>query len=93
MRVVYSQWHRLESIIHISPKGIKVYVRSLYYSCNPYIVIVCPIESHYYYCCALTLELLYYVCQPVSFHYSCTLWNPIYTKEVLPFISSCILSK
>ena len=56
------------------------HVRSLYYSCNPYIVIVFPIESHYYYCCALTLELLYYGCQLVSFSCSHTPWSSIYAK-------------
>ena len=36
------------------------HVRSLFYSYNTYIVIVCPIESYYYYCSALILVLLYY---------------------------------
>ena len=34
--------------------------------------------------------LLYYWCWLVSFHYSCILWTPRYTKEVLSFGSSCI---
>ena len=38
-------------------------VRSLFYSHNTYTIIVCPIEFHYCYCCALTLVLLYYWCR------------------------------
>ena len=60
------------------------HVRSLFYSYNTYIVIVCPIKAHYCYCCALTL-VLYYWCRLVSFHCSCILWTLICTKEVLSF--------
>ena len=65
-------------------------VRSLFYSYNTYIVIVCPIEAHYFYCCAIILVLLYYWCRMVSFHCSCILWTHIYTKELLSFGSSCL---
>ena len=64
-------------------------VRSLFYSYNTYIIIVCPIKAHYCYFCVLTLALLYYRCRLVSFHCSCILWTPIYT-EVLSFGSTCL---
>ena len=70
--------------------GVKGSVRSLFYSYNTYIVIVCPIQAHYCYFCALTLVLLYYWCRLVSFDCSCILWTPIYTKEVISFVSSCL---
>ena len=76
-------------LIYLLIKYNMTHVRSLFYSYNTYIVIVCPIESHYFYCCALTLVLLYYWCQLVSFHCSCILWTPIYTEKVLSFGSSC----
>ena len=55
-RIKYMVWNMVE--LDNLRKGANV--TSLFYSYKNYVVIVYPIESHYYYYCALTLVLLYY---------------------------------